>query len=216
MAGTALPVSHDYEEKLERLLLVATEVFADKGYHHASIRDIARSAGVSLSGLYYYFSSKEELLFMIQDRAFRGVIAEIERSIGGVGDPEEKLRILVHSHMSFFARNMAAMKVLSHEYDSLEPPYRDRIRQLRLQYSNICTEILREVRRFSGGGEVAPLNVATYALFGMMNWIYTWYRPGRSVSVDRLADHLYELFLGGFMAARGPSPAKRVRAGAQV
>lgn len=216
MATTAIPVSHDYEEKLARLLTVATDVFAQKGYHHASIRDIARSAGVSLSGLYYYFSSKEELLYMIQARAFRNVIARLERELDGVDDPEEKLHTLVRNHVRFFAQNMESMKVLSHEYDALEGPYRDEIRDLRLRYSNICTEILRELRRNSGGGEVAPLNVATYALFGMMNWIYTWYRPGRSVSVDRLADHLYEMFLEGFMSGGPRAPAKRVRSRAKA
>lgn len=213
MAETALPASPDYEDKLERLLAVAAEIFAEKGYHNASIRDIARAAGVSLSGLYYYFSSKEELLFMIQDRCFRRVISDLERQLSEVDQPERKLRALVHNHVGFFAKNMAAMRVLSHEYDSLEGEYREKIRQLRLRYSNICTEILRDVRRSTGSGDVAPLNVATFALFGMMNWIYAWYKPDRTVSVDRLAEHLYRIFAGGFIGRPERPASTEGRAG---
>ena len=205
MAEKAVSAPSEHEEKLERLLSVAAEIFADKGYHHASIRDLSRRAEVSLSGLYYYFSSKEELLFMIQDRSLRNVLAELEGKLEGIDSPEEKLRILVRNHVGFFAHNMAAMRVLTHEYDSLEGEYRRKIRDLRLRYSNLCMEILRDVRRFSGAGDIAPLNVATFALFGMMNWIYAWYRPGSSVPVDRLADHLYRIFVGGFIGRTGRS-----------
>ncbi len=208
MADKAIPAPTEYEEKLERLLDVAAQVFAEKGYHAASIRDIARTAAVSLSGLYYYFRSKEELLFMVQDRCFRTVLADLERRLEGVEDPEEKLRTLVHNHVRFFARNMAAMRVLSHEYDSLEGEYREKIRSLRRRYSDICTEILRELRRSTGGADAVPLGVVTFALFGMMNWIYTWYRPDRNVPVDRLAEHLYKLFVGGFVGRSNGSARK--------
>ncbi len=208
MADNPTPANSDYEEKLERLLDVAAEVFAEKGYHHASIRDIARTADVSLSGLYYYFRSKEELLFLVQDRCFRTVVADLEEQLEGIADPEEKLRTLVYNHVQFFARNMAAMRVMSHEYDSLEGEYRDKIRRLRRRYSDICTEILREVRRSTGGADAVPLGVVTFALFGMMNWIYTWYQPGKSVPVERLAEHLYKLFVGGFVGRSKGSGSK--------
>lgn len=199
MTQTALPVSSDHEAKLARLLQVAAEIFAEKGYHNTSIRDIARTADVSLSGLYYYFRSKEELLFMIQDRCFRTVMQGLKERLDGLDSPELRLRALVYNHVHFFAQNMAAMRITAHEFDSLQGQYEDRIQYLRRQYSEMCTEILRDLRRLRGAGEVAPLSVSTYALFGMINWIYTWYRADGDVSVDRLAEHLYQLFLSGFM-----------------
>jgi AcrR family transcriptional regulator len=199
MAENALSTSSEHEEKLERLLGIAAEIFAEKGYHHASIRDLSKRAGVSLSGLYYYFDSKEELLFMIQERALRQVVAELKRKLQGIDRAEEKLRILVANHVGFFADHMAAMRVITQEYDCLEGTYRDRISELRKKYSDLCQEILRDVRRFTSAGDVVPLNVATSALFGMMNWIHSWYRPGSNVPVDRLAEHLYRLFTGGFI-----------------
>ncbi len=211
MAENAPHTSAEHEAKLGRLLDIAAEIFAEKGYHGASIRDLSKRAGVSLSGLYYYFTSKEELLSMIQERSLRRVVAELRRKLEGVEGPEERLRILVHNHVHFFAENMAAMRVITHEYESLAGEYRGKIRELRLEYSNLCQEILREVRRFSGAGDVVPLNVATSALFGMMNWIYAWYQPGSNVPVDRLAEHLYRLFAGGFIGRTGAStPTGRI------
>ncbi|UCC74869.1 MAG: TetR family transcriptional regulator [Gemmatimonadota bacterium] len=209
MAEHAPPASPEHEEKLERLLGIAAEIFAEKGYHAASIRDLSKRAGVSLSGLYYYFHSKQELLLMIQERSLRKVMDELSRKLEGVDRPEEKLRTLVHNHVGFFAENMAAMRVITHEYDALEGECRARMRQLRREYSNLCQEILREVRRFTSAGDVAPLNVATSALFGMMNWIYAWYTPGSNVPVERLAEHLYRLFTGGFIGHPSTSSAGR-------
>lgn len=206
MATTALPPSTNYEEKLERLLTVAAEIFAEKGYHNTSIRDIAGRAEVSLSGLYYYFKSKDELLFLIQDRSFRTVLRSLERRLRELDAPEERLRALVDNHVEFFARHMPAMKVLSHEYDCLEGEYRERIRDLRRRYVEICTEILRDLRRDSGAGDAVVLRVATFSLFGMMNWIYTWYRPATDIPVERLAEHIYRLFIGGFVAPADRRP----------
>lgn len=212
MAQNVLSASLEHEEKLGRLLDVAAEIFAEKGYHHASIRDLSRRAGVSLSGLYYYFSSKQELLFMIQERSLRHVLSKLEEKLEGVERPEERLRVLVLNHIQFFANNPAAMRVLSHEFDALEGDYRRTIRELRLEYSRQCAEILRELRRTSGAADTVPLNVATSALFGMMNWIYAWYRPGSDVPVDRLAEHMHRLFVGGFVGRSGRRTAVGRRA----
>ena len=103
-----------YDEKLESILRTAASIFAEKGYHQASIRDIARATGVSLSGLYYYFDSKEELLFLIQDHAFGTLTANLERMLEGVEEPHRKLRILMENHLRYFIGAKAEMKVLSH------------------------------------------------------------------------------------------------------
>jgi AcrR family transcriptional regulator len=98
-----------YDEKLESILRAAAAIFAEKGYHQASIRDIARATRVSLSGLYYYFTSKEELLFLIQDHAFGTLEDTLERLLEGVTDPHRRLRLLVENHLRYFVGNMAEM-----------------------------------------------------------------------------------------------------------
>jgi AcrR family transcriptional regulator len=195
----AVPVSAEYEGKLERLLDLSARMIAEKGYHNTSIRDIARATGMSLAGLYYYVRSKEELLFLIQSRLLRTVLDDLARRLEGVDDPRERLRIFVDNHVRFFSRHMPAMKVMVHEYDGLTGEYREKVRALRHEYTEILLGILRDVRRVSGAGDAVVLRVAAFALFGMINWIYTWYRAERDVPVDRLADQMVRLFLGGFL-----------------
>ena len=83
------------------------------------MRDISRATNVSLAGLYHYCKSKEELLFLIQDNCFGRVLERLEERLQHVEDPIAKLGIFIENHLSFFAANMAEMKVLSHEAESL-------------------------------------------------------------------------------------------------
>src|SRR5205809_3396687 len=116
-----------YDQKLELILRTAARIFAEKSYHSTSMRDISRATGVSLAGRYHYCKSKEELLFLIQDHCFGCVQERLEQRIRKINDPFEKLRTLIDNHLSFFAANMAEMKVLSHEAESLAGELNERV-----------------------------------------------------------------------------------------
>jgi AcrR family transcriptional regulator len=184
-----------YDAKLESILRAAAQVFAEMGYHRASIRDIARSTGVSLSGLYYYFQSKEELLFLIQSHALDLLVTGLEERLAFARDPQEKLRVLIDNQLRFFVENMSEMKVLSHEGRSLTGEFRANVEEQLRRMTNIVREILREVAPNS------PLDerVSAFALFGMMNWIYVWYRPERDADVDTLVRDMTAIFMDGFL-----------------
>jgi AcrR family transcriptional regulator len=190
-----------YDEKLESILRCAAAVFAEKGYHQASIRDIARATSVSLSGLYYYFQSKEELLFLIQDHALGTLLADLDRLLAGIDEPEAKLRVLMENHLRYFLANRAEMKVLAHEAESLSGDYRRTVLDQKRRLTEIASGILQELTPDSGFDP----RVAVFSLFGMMNWIYTWYRPEYDVPVEHLADQMSCLFLHGY-AARSLAP----------
>lgn len=184
------------DEKLAHILKTAAAIFADKGYHQASIRDISRATGVSLSGLYYYVSSKEEILFLIQDHCFGTVLENLEDLLDGVEDPHRRLRLFMENHLRFFLNNTREMKVLSHEADALGGEYRRTVNAKKKRYTEICTDILRDLRP-----ETPPdPRVATFSLFGMMNWIYNWYDPERDPPAERLAEAMSALFLRGYLA----------------
>ena len=192
-------VDHDtYDEKLEHILRKAATVFAQKGYHRASIREIARATRVSLSGLYYYFSGKEELLFLIQDHCLGTLLEQLEGQLDGVDDPLVRLEILVRNHLRFFVANMSEMKVLAHEARSLSGEYRERVFEKERAYVHIAFDILDDL---SPGEDAADQRVAVYTLFGMMNWIYNWYRPERDPDVGRLADEMLHIFVRGYLSA---------------
>ena len=189
-----------YDQKLEFILRTSARIFAEKNYHSTSMRDIARATEVSLSGLYHYCKSKEELLFLIQDNCFGRVLERLEQRLAGVTEPEQKLRIFVENHLAFFAANMAEMKVLSHEADSLGGELHLRVSGKKEKYTKLARKILAELQQQKPKVESRiDLTVATYALFGMMNWIYNWYNPNGKLSVADLVDNVVRLYLGGFL-----------------
>ena len=188
-----------HDQKLEFILRTAARIFAEKSYHSTSMRDISRETNVSLAGLYHYCRSKEELLFLIQDNCFGRVLERLEKQLEEVDDPVAKLTIFIENHLSFFAANMAEMKVLSHEAESLRGDLHAHVSTRKDNYTRLARKILQEVQDAAGNKEPVDLTVATYALFGMMNWIYNWYDPQGKLKVHDLAQHLTQLFLGGFV-----------------
>src|SRR3977135_516276 len=189
-----------YDQKLELILRASARIFAEKSYHSTSMRDISRATGVSLAGLYHYCKSKEELLFLIQDHCFGRVLERFEQRMKGIEDPLEKLRIFIDNHLSFFAANMAEMKVLSHEAESLAGDLHEHVSTKKEKYARLARKILREIQEQDRSKAQVDLTVATYALFGMMNWIYNWYDPSGKLSVSQLVDNITRLFLSGFLS----------------
>src|SRR5689334_24611873 len=161
-----------YDQKLEFILRTAARIFAEKSYHSTSMRDISRATNVSLAGLYHYCRSKEELLFLIQDNCFGRVLERLEKQLEEIKDPVVKLTVFIENHLSFFAANMAEMKVLSHEAESLRGDLHAHVSSRKDKYTKLAANILREMHTSSSAKQSVDLTVATYALFGMMNWIY--------------------------------------------
>ncbi len=190
-----------HDERLEFILDKAAEVFAAKGFHRASIRDISRATGMSVAGLYYYFRSKEELLFLISDHAFAVILENLEQALSGVTDPTEKFFRFVANHFDYFLKNVEEMKVISHDYDCLKGRYRTAVAARRKQYFAHCVTILQELlaARKNGGGGAQADRIAVMALFGMINWIYTWYRPEVDGDAQRLAQEMARIFLVGYL-----------------
>ncbi|MHC4960126.1 MAG: TetR/AcrR family transcriptional regulator [Planctomycetota bacterium] len=170
----------------------AAGVFAEQGYDRASIRDVAKATDMSLAGLYYYYRGKDEILYDIQHEAFRTLLEHHAEGQAGLTDPIEKLKDVVRGHCRFFAQNIAEMKVMSRESEQLEGNYADEVNELRRRYVRLMRGIVEEI-----GPKDVPPAVATFLLFGMMNWLYTWYDPERDGSSDDIADHVVAIFLGG-------------------
>ncbi len=196
-----------YDQKLEFILRTAARIFAEKSYHSTSMRDISRATEVSLAGLYHYCKSKEELLFMIQDNCFGRVLERLEQRLAEASEPVQKLRIFIDNHLAFFAANMAEMKVLSHEADSLAGDLHLHVSEQKQKYTKLAREILRELQEQQPQECRVDLTAATYALFGMMNWIYNWYDPQGKLKVSELVENVSRLFLHGFV---GGLPAEEL------
>ena len=187
-----------YDEKLQQLLKTSAGIFADKGFDSTSIRDIARSTGMSLAGLYYYFRTKEELLCLIQEQCLLTLLENWEKSAATKKSARARLVLFVENHLGFFLHNMNEMKVMSHEDRSLTGEYQDRVLELKRRYVKILMDLVEELQR-EEKVEKLDIRVAALSLFGMMNWIYTWYNPGRDLTLAALIEQMLRIYLFGVL-----------------
>jgi len=185
-----------YDHRREYLLSTAARTFAAHGFAGTSMRDLARASSMSLAGMYYYVESKDDLLFQIQKACFEAVTAGATGVVSRESDPEKRLAAFVHHHITFFTTHMGEMKVLAHEAESLSGEMLEGIRRLKRHYVDMLVALLAALDGQPDGR--ARRHIAAYTLFGMMNWIYTWYDPAGPVGTDELAETMTRLFLNGY------------------
>jgi len=187
------------QQKLENLLSAAAGLIAKKGYEQTSIRDVGREVGASLPGMYYYFKSKEDLLFQIQHRTFASLLEAQLAGVDGHDPPDRKLRRLIAGHLAFYARHPREMKVCTFELESLRgEAYRD-IESLRRRYYRLLATVVGEILARTGRPDPDGLLVRhqTLFVFGMLNWIFMWYDAERDGPVERLGEEMAETVLQG-------------------
>lgn len=200
-----------FDRRLGEILAFATDVFFKKGYEGASMRDLARATGMSLAGLYYYFGSKEKLLYLIQKYTFETIVTQLVSQLEDAGDPEQRLRLFISNHLGYFLANQKAMTVLSHEDEVLKGGFGDEIRQIKRRYYQMCRDVVEQLKRERG--LQFDTRIAVLSLFGMMNWIYTWYRPSVDGDAEELARKMGDTFLMGVLGSPNAAP-KRASNGA--
>ncbi len=175
------------------------------------MRDLSRTSGMSLAGLYYYFESKEKLLYLIQKHTFSTVMEQVRKRLRGIADPEERVRVFIHNHLEYFLANLKAMKVLSHEDEALTGPLAAEIAAMKRDYYRIIRGLVEDLRGSAEGfnPEISP-RLAAVSLFGMMNWIYTWHDPRRDPGAEGISGQMADVFLRGLMGREtaGASAAK--------
>jgi len=195
-----------FDRRFSEILDHATEVFAEKGYEGASMRDLSRLSGMSLAGLYYYFDSKEKLLYLIQKHTFTTIIDRLRERLAASKDVEERIYIFVHNHVEYALAKQKAMKVLSHEDDVVKNSHGAELAAIKREYYKICVGLVDELAKAErlprlGQGTTAKAGVSTrtavMGLFGMMNWLYTWYKPRIDPDAEVLAGQISDIFLRG-------------------
>jgi TetR/AcrR family transcriptional regulator, cholesterol catabolism regulator len=196
--STSLPTPRDSEAKLEHILRHAAQIFAERGFEGASIRDISRASGVSLAGLYYYFDSKQELLYLIQNATFSRVLDSVRVRLNGVHEPVARLRVLVQNHIEYFLSHPHEMKVLSHEDEALEQPYYEKVAAIKRRYYALAREIF-DALAADGLAPGVNTRLAVLSLFGMMNWVYKWHNAKVDPDSTELTEAIVGLFLYGVL-----------------
>jgi TetR/AcrR family transcriptional regulator, cholesterol catabolism regulator len=192
---TVPPAEPRFDRQLGIILEHATEVFCEKGYAGASMRDLSRATGMSLAGMYHYFGSKERLLYLIQKHTFSTILERLRQRLENIAAPEQGIRIFILNHLEYFLEHQQAMKVLSHEDEALEGNYGREIAEIKREYYRICREQLNRYKKEKG--LQFDSRTAVLSLFGMMNWIYTWYKARQDGGAERLAREMGNIFFQG-------------------
>lgn len=188
-------------ERYESILKAAGDVIARRGFHQASIRDIARAARLSLAGLYHYVGGKDELLFLVLDRSLNRLVASLDAALAAARTPEARLLALIQTHLDFGFHHAAALKIINRDYELLAEPQRSEIGAKRQSYLQRGLAVLKELDPYGrSGGELLS---ATNLLLGMLNGIAT--RPFLRSPEDArtLAAQVGALFLYGFLERSG-------------
>jgi TetR/AcrR family transcriptional regulator, cholesterol catabolism regulator len=207
ISSSSVAAASKFDRRLGKILTHATEVFYEKGYEGASMRDLSRASDMSLAGLYYYFESKEKLLYLIQKHTFTTVVVRLRERLNQSRDPEARVRIFILNHLEYFLANQKAMTVLSHEDDVLKNGFGQEIAALKREYYQICTGLLDDFKRRSRLDFSS--RIAVLSLFGMINWIYTWYNPRVDANATELARQMGDTFLRGICGVASKGTRKK-------
>ena len=180
----------------EAILESAAQVIRQKGFHGASMADIADAVQLQKASLYHHFNSKQEILLELLDRALVLLSARIGEVLAQDLPADEKLRLAMRAYLHALSEQGDLVSVLLLEHRSLDPEFHARHTPNRDRFEQMWREILRQgVDEGIFHCEDIPLTVR--GLMGVMNWTITWYRPGGPLSVDQIADYFADIFLQG-------------------
>jgi AcrR family transcriptional regulator len=186
----------------QEILEAAARVFHEKGYESTSIQDIADSVGILKGSLYYYITSKEDLLFEIIQGVHEEALKNLDRTAAVEGDALQKIRAFVVIHFTHNAHNLVKMAVFFQDFRSLNGPRRKLIVEERDLYDNFLRDLIRQGQ---DEGIVCPdiePKLAAITVLGMMNWIYHWYKPGGELPASEIASAYADFVIAGLACDR--------------
>jgi len=203
---------------LDDIVSAAAKVFRTKGYHAATVRDIAEEVGILKGSLYHHFASKEELLYLV----VKEPIAQMYRAIAEIAVADlaatEKLRRAISAHLEAFDRHYPHLFVYLREREAVKRRFREMIGFSPKEYYRCWQQILREGVENGEFRSDFDIQVTSYGLLGMLNWSCEWYDSQGRLSIKEVAEEFTALALAGIAAneplAARPMPQRRgVKAG---
>jgi len=182
----------------QEILRTAARLFQQQGYDATSMNDVAAALKLSKGGLYHHFQSKDEILFNLMSHAMDITEERVLNPVKAIPDPEQRLRDLIRRHIAVvLSERDREITVMLHENHPLSPSLRKRINARKKDYIHFLENLITEVQRARGAkGTVTP-RAAAFALLGMINWIYQWYRPEGALQEQSLSQQYTEIFFQG-------------------
>jgi AcrR family transcriptional regulator len=187
----------------QEILRTAARLFQQRGYDATSMNDVAAALKLSKGGLYHHFQSKDEILYEIMNHAMEITQERVLNPVRAISDPEERLRALIRLHIEVvLSPRDREITVMLHENHPLPPALRKRINARKKDYIHFLESLMTEVQnkaQHQTRGKVSP-RAAAFALLGMINWIYQWYKPEGELQARNLIPQFTDLIFGGIFA----------------
>ncbi|HEY4902254.1 MAG TPA: TetR/AcrR family transcriptional regulator [Candidatus Sulfotelmatobacter sp.] len=184
----------------QEILRTAGRLFQQRGYDATSMNDVAAALKLSKGGLYHHFQSKDEILYQIMNHAMDITQERVIDPVRRIADPEQALRALIRLHIEVvLSPRDREITVMLHENHPLPPSLRKKINARKKEYVRFLENLITEVQKFRRAtGKVSP-RAAAFALLGMINWIYQWYKPEGELQAQNLVPQFTDLVFGGLL-----------------
>lgn len=200
----ARPRAATYDDQRDRILHQAAELFALQGYGGTSMNEVAQACGVSKAALYHYVRDKSELLALI---ALTHVerLESLTREVLSEDEPaDQRLRRLILRFVDEYAGSRHEHRVLTEDVKFLGPKEQQQVVAAQRRVVQAFADVVREIRPELA--EAGLHKALTMLLFGMINWMFTWLRPGGAISHDQVGEMVAALFFGGLQAVQAQPP----------
>jgi len=182
--------------KEEHILEVAMKVFRERGYHAASMQEIADAVGMQKGSLYYYISGKQELLFRILERAIDTITARVDEIYQSESSPREKLLRAIVSHVEVVSGRLDMLTILLRERHALSPSQQEVIDEKRVNYERLFQRILSEGIK-AGDFRDMDVKIVSFGILGMCNWLYQWYSPEGRLAATEIGEIFARMVFDG-------------------
>ncbi|WP_052344786.1 TetR/AcrR family transcriptional regulator [Thermocrispum municipale] len=184
------------ESTQERILRVAAEVFARKGYHGTGVAELGDAAGLKRGALYYHIGSKEDLLYNLSKRHVEEALARGKRVVESDLHPIDKLRALAREHVQTIAARQDEVTVVLREQHALSGTRARALSKLRHQHQDLFAQVLQE--GVDAGVFRSADSVTVLGVLGLFNWTYVWFDHAKGpLTPEQVADKLTDLVLYG-------------------
>ena len=182
----------------QEILRTAARLFQQRGYDATSMNDVAAALKLSKGGLYHHFQSKDEILFHIMSHALNITEQQVINPARGIADPEERLRTLIRLHINVvLSVRDREITVMLHENHPLPPSLRRKINTRKKDYVHFVESVIAEVQQIRQSKALINPRAAAFALLGMINWIYQWYKPEGPLRGEDLVRQYTAIFFTG-------------------
>jgi len=187
----------------------AAKLFEKKGYLETSLKDISDEAALSKGAIYYYFSSKHEILFFILDTYMDSLLDGLEEELVEVPPGTARIEFITRRHLSLYNNRVPEAKAILLDAHNLPTKEFKAVAAKQKRYARILAQALAEY--FDGRMPAVNLKAIAYILFGMCNSFMHWHDPEGPIKLDELTDMCLNIFLRG--TAHYMSAGSRRKAG---